>query len=282
MSEKQQDANEKHNARIAAFFDLDGTLTPLPSLERRFLRILRYRREVSLKNYRLWLREALRLLPRGIGAVTHANKMYLKGVHSLDESGTENRSDSPRRKSGHQGEEQASAPPRRNPRVPVPRFFAEAVERVACHAMLGHAIVIVSGTLAPLAAEATLALETELAAQGFPIKIRVCATRLEQACGRWTGKALGEAVFGEAKARAVRVLAEEMQLDLAQCWAYGDNGKDRWMLAAVGKPVTVNPSPELLRIARKHDWPVLHWNSRKELAHNTERTRGEKAATQTA
>ena len=273
MSERQQDANEKHNARIAAFFDLDGTLTPLPSLERRFLRILRYRREVSLKNYWLWLREAVRLLPRGISAVTHANKMYLKGVHGLDESGTENRSDSPGHKSGHLGEGQASAPPRRNPRWPVPRFFVEAVERLTCHAMLGQAIVLVTGTLAPLAAEAARKLEAELAACRFPTTIRVCATKLEQTGGRWTGKILGEAVFGEAKARAVRTLAEEMQLDLAQCWAYGDNGQDRWMLAAVGNPVTVNPSPKLLRIARKRGWPVLHWDQ-EQLARRTKRKEG--------
>src|SRR5947208_13652124 len=52
------------SARIAAFFDLDGTLMPLPSLERRFFRMLRKRHEIPLKNYFLWLGEALQLLPR--------------------------------------------------------------------------------------------------------------------------------------------------------------------------------------------------------------------------
>src|SRR5437879_6068329 len=49
------------SARIAAFFDLDGTLMPLPSLERRFFRMLRKRHEIPLKNYFLWLGEALRV-----------------------------------------------------------------------------------------------------------------------------------------------------------------------------------------------------------------------------
>ena len=64
---------------VAAFFDLDGTLMPLPSMEQRFFRILRYRGEIPLKNYFLWLREAVGLLPRGISAMTHANKMYQIG-----------------------------------------------------------------------------------------------------------------------------------------------------------------------------------------------------------
>jgi len=73
--------------RVAAFFDLDGTLLPLPSLEQQFFRMLRYRREIPSMNYFLWLQEALKTLPRGIRAVTHANKMYLRGVQSFDESG---------------------------------------------------------------------------------------------------------------------------------------------------------------------------------------------------
>jgi phosphoserine phosphatase len=254
------------SAQIAAFFDLDGTLVPLPSLERRFFRILRHRREIALKGCFFWLREAWKLLPGGVSSITHANKMYLRGVQGLYESGTENRAGSPVHKSGRpsrfradQAEGQASALPRRNPRLPVPRFFEDGMERVVCHAMLGHAIVIVSGTLEPLANAAGHALEAELAARGFATKIRVCATKLEESQGRWTGRILGEAMFGKAKARAVRKVAEEMGLDLSQSWAYGDSAADRWMLQVVGHPTAVNPTLRLARFARDRDWPVLRW-----------------------
>jgi phosphoserine phosphatase len=120
--------------------------------------------------------------------------------------------------------------------------------------------VIVSGTLEPLAKAAARALEAELASRGFAVRIRVCATQLEEGLGRWTGRIAGEAMFREAKARAVKRLAQEMHLDLAQCWAYGDSVNDRWMLADIGKPVAVNPSRQLARIARKRGWPVLRWN----------------------
>lgn len=256
------------SARVAALFDLDGTLLPLPSLEQRFFRALRYRREIPVKNYFLWLREALKVLPRGTGRVMHANKMYLHGVHVLDE--VEIRTDSSECKNGHpswrrkasQGGGQASLPPNKNSRWPVPYFFEEGVGRVVWHAMQEHAIVIVSGTLEPLANVAAQALETKLASRGIAAKIRVCATRLEESDGRWTGRILGQAMFGKAKARAVLVLAEEMSLNLSQSWAYGDSAQDRWMLAGVGNPAAVNPTPQLVRIARKQGWPILRTTNR--------------------
>ena len=249
-------------ARVAAFFDLDGTLLPLPSLEQRFFRALRYRREIPVKNYFLWLREALRLLPRGVDSVLHANKMYLRGVPSLNESGAENQIDSRTHKSGHQDGGQASTPPRHNPRWPVPHFFEDGVERVAWHATQGHVIVIVSGTLELLANAAVRTLEKELADRGITAGIRVCATKLEESGGRWTGRILGEPMFGKAKARAILLLSEEMDLDLSQSWVYGDSGQDRWMLAAVGNPAAVNPTPNLARIAWKQGWPILRTANR--------------------
>lgn len=250
------------SGRTAAFFDLDGTLLPLPSLEQRLFRVLRYRRVIPVKNYLLWLGEALKLLPSGIGAMTNANKMHLQGVSSLHESGAKNHSDSCAHKSGQQDEGQASMPPRRNPRWPVPRFFEDGVERVLWHAKQGHAIVIVSGTAEPLANVAAQVLEEELASCGIAAKIRVCATRLEESDRRWTGRILGQAMFGRAKARAVLALAQEMNLDLSQSWAYGDGAQDRWMLAVVGNPAVVNPTPQLRRVARKQGWPIFRTTNR--------------------
>lgn len=257
--------------RVAAFFDLDGTLLPLPSLEQRFFRMLRCRNEIPLSNYFLCWREALKLLPRGIGQVMYGNKMYLRDVRSFVESGATNQIDSSAPKSGPQVEGQASMPPRRIPRWPVPHFFEDGVERLAWHAMQGHAIVIVSGMLEPLANLAARALESELAARGIAAGIRVCATKLEESDGRWTGHVVGEAMFGMAKARSVLALAEGMSLDLSQSWAYGDSAQDRWMLATVGNAVGVNPSARLARIAKKRGWPVLRWRAENNLTQSSGR-----------
>ena len=238
---------KERGRNIAAFFDLDGTLTALPSLERRFFRMLRYRRAIAAKNYWLWLAEATRLAPRGLGAIWHGNKMYLRGV-AVDRWG----------KGGLK---------------PTPAFFGDALARVAWHAGEGHTIVIVSGTLEPLANEAARAIEDELAARGIFPAIRVCATRLEQVHGRWTGRILGEAMFGKAKQRALLRMAVEMKLDLAQCYAYADSSSDRWLLAAVGRPAAVNPSNDLARLARIRGWPALNWEGKENLTQRRRRHR---------
>jgi len=268
-----QEVNEvkKKSGGVAVFFDLDGTLVALPSLEKRFFRMLRCRRAIPGRNYFLWLRETMRLAPRGISAIMQANKMYLRGVQILDERGEGDGNISSWHKDGQQAEGQASAPPRRNLRLPVPTFFARAIERVAWHAKQGHEIVLISGTLEPLAREAARTMEAELAARGITVTIRVFATQLEEMDSTWTGRVLGELMFGEEKARAATRVAKEMQLDLARCYAYGDSLNDRWLMEAVGRPAAVNPSRDLASMARTRGWPVLDWEGKE---NPTRRRRG--------
>jgi HAD superfamily hydrolase (TIGR01490 family) len=240
---KENEVKEKRQG-IAALFDLDGTLVALPSLERRFFRVLRYRRAIAA-NYWLWLAEAVRLAPHGLSAIWHGNKMYLRGV-AVDRCGE-------------------------GGLMPATSFFEDGIERVAWHAKQGHTIVIVSGTLEPLAQEIARAIEAELAARGMAVPVCVCATRLEQMRGRWTGRISGEAVFGKAKLRAALQIAAEMKFDLEKCYAYADSSSDRWLLAAVGRPIVVNPSSDLARLARISGWPVLNWEGKENL---TQRRRG--------
>src|SRR4029077_4818016 len=56
---KEAEELKEKNARVAAFFDLDGTLTPGPSLEKRFFRRLRYRKLIGRANYLRWIWEAV-------------------------------------------------------------------------------------------------------------------------------------------------------------------------------------------------------------------------------
>jgi HAD superfamily phosphoserine phosphatase-like hydrolase len=263
-----EEANEVHEVKeskgVTAFFDLDGTLVALPSLERRFFQALRYRRAIPARSYFLWPLEALRLLPRGISAMFEANKMYLRGVQIPDGCGERDDDVSSWHKDGHQAEGQASASPPRNPRWPVPTFFAQAIERVAWHGRQGHEIVLVSGTLDPLARGAARALEAGLAACGIAVTIRVFATLLEERDGMWTGRILGKAMSGEAKARAAKGFAKDRGLDLKRCYAYGDSLNDRWLMESVGWPVAVNPSNDLRSIARNERWPVVCWNLEKD------------------
>jgi HAD superfamily phosphoserine phosphatase-like hydrolase len=241
-------------ARVAAFFDLDGTLMGGPSLERRFFRMLRYRREIGIKNYLLWLGEAVRLAPRGIAGIMQGNKMYLRGVRVPQGSGEIERTAVADSGGGSGGRGAA--------RMCVSMFFSDALDRVAWHASQGHAIVIVSGTLEPLARGAARSLEAAVAMRGKAAEVHVMATRLEEAAGSWTGRIAGGAMFGEEKARAVRKLAAAWGLDLARSYAYGDSAGDRWMLAAVGRPAAVNAGEDLGQIARLHGWAEMQWREK--------------------
>jgi HAD superfamily hydrolase (TIGR01490 family) len=255
---------------IAAFFDLDGTLLPLPSLERRLLTELRHRGAIPPTSYFRWLAKSMRLLPRGISAAAQANKMYLHNLPAQESAlavgSTGTLVYAEPQSSGVSVNQATAASARARRRFPA--FFSDAIDRIVWHVESGHGIVLVTGTLAELASQAALALLLRLAARGITTSIAVCATQLEQANDRWTGRVTGEVIFGEAKLRAVEKIAAEHDFDLAHSYAYGDSANDRLMLGAVGRPTTVNPEQELERIARLRNWPVLRWREKNPQTHS--------------
>jgi len=216
-----------------AFFDVDGTLLPLPSLERRFFSNLLRHGIIPHVNYLRWAGQMVRLGATNLATAPQWNKMYLRGVPE-----------------GVLSEQEGW----------IPEFFPAAIERVWWHVLRGEEIVLVTGTLAPLAHIVKAALERELLWRGVETKIAVIATRLVARDERWTGGVDGAPVFGEAKAVAAKNLAALRGIPLFECFAYGDHALDRAMLAAVGNPFAVNASPNLRRIALQNGWQVLRWS----------------------
>lgn len=217
--------------RIAAFFDLDGTLLPAPSLERRLFAELRRNHKIPPANYLRWLAEALRLLPQGLLAIQHCNKCYLADIpcdlvfRYMDSI----------------------------------LFFEEGIARIAWHVREGHKVVLLSGTLEALAHLAATALACELESRGLELHPYICASRLKEHRGQWTGELDGHALHGLAKARAVESLAKRENLDLHQCYAYANSLLDRHFLFSVGHAHAVNPGRELAALANQRDWPIWHW-----------------------
>ena len=233
-----------------AFFDIDGTLLEKPSLEIRFFWDLERRGEIPMVNCLHWIAESLRHILRGARAAIAGNKTYLRSLPS-----------------------EILAECRFQTRAPwLPEFYPAAVQRVWWHALRGDSIVLLSGTLAPLAEIVKFALERELLWRGVETKISVLATQLEVGEGRSTGRVAGAAMFGEEKARAAREFARQRNTSLAQCSAYGDSSLDRWILASVGHPFAVNPTRGLRRRAELRGWQMLAWT------HCPIRTAGEQRA----
>lgn len=219
----------------AAFFDVDGTLVEKPSLERRYFRALWQEGRFPLRNGFAWIAETARLAPNGLTHALEGNKAYLRGIRST----------------GLRANRVGDGAP----------FFPGAIECVARHAANGERIVLVTGTLEFLAEQIAQRLRAELAKRNVRAEICVCATRLEEEDGRWTGRVLGPPMFGEAKALAVWWYAQKWKLHLAESSAYGDSRPDQSMLASVGRPVAVNPDFGLRLIAERRGWPIASWQS---------------------
>src|ERR1700730_8750994 len=96
------------------------------------------------KNDWFWLAHAMRVAPKGIAQVLHANKMYLRGVAT-------------------------------DLRCPIPAFLPQAIQQVAWHARQGHFIVIITGSLEPLAKDVARRIANELAKRGINSVIHVVA-----------------------------------------------------------------------------------------------------------
>jgi HAD superfamily hydrolase (TIGR01490 family) len=84
--------------------------------------------------------------------------------------------------------------------------------------------------------------------------------------GRYTGRLVGELMHGEAKAEAVRALADREGLDLTRCTAYSDSANDLPMLTLVGTAVAVNPDTELRSVARARGWQVRDFRTGRKAA----------------
>lgn len=211
----------------AAIFDLDGTLLPLPSLERRFLAWLRWRKGFSTRTATRWLAQFAAELPRGLTHALYTNKFHLAGFPAslFDDFA-------------------ASLT-----RYSVP-FFPAAVRRLEWHAAAGHRVILITGTLAPLA---------RAVASQLPVPVSLFATELESHNTILTGRILSGPFIGKTKARLLSRLARDLSLDLSVSFAYADRFSDRHLLSLAAYPAAVNPDFCLACLARGSGWTILDW-----------------------
>jgi putative phosphoserine phosphatase/1-acylglycerol-3-phosphate O-acyltransferase len=214
--------------RPAAFFDVDRTLVGPRSMERVFVaRLIRegFLGPVDLARYLGHLACNL----DGVGSgLTKTNKRHL----------------------AHKDPHDLARLARRCFRQDIaPLISPRGREAVAAHRRQGHLVVLLTGTLQPLA---------ELLAEELGADLALAAGLAEEG-GRLSGALSTPRPYGPEKARLVRELAAQRGLDLATSYAYGDHHSDRHVLASVGHPFAVNPHPLLKREARRRGWPILEF-----------------------
>ncbi len=121
------------------------------------------------------------------------------------------------------------------------------VERLRHHQAAGQPVVIVSGAIQQLVERLAL----ELGARGE-------GTRVEIRDGICTGRQVGPVCQGEEKARRVREVAQELQVDLKESIGYGDTLPDAAFLSLVGTAAVIDPPPEMRAEAERRGWEVIY------------------------
>jgi HAD superfamily hydrolase (TIGR01490 family) len=208
-----------------AIFDIDGTLVE-GSTERRFWRYLLKRGHQGPRQVTAYLWFWLRYLPVYGRNTPKKNKAYLAWLETGRIRGLAER---------FVAEEI------------VPQLYAPAVQRLQSHQRRGDTVVLLSGTLEPIARALANALSVE------HVRATVCRERH----GRYLAAPPEVHPFGPAKLEIAMRFAAEIGANLKEASAYGDSQHDLTLLTAVGQPVAVQPDRPLLATARGNRWHII-------------------------
>ncbi len=216
--------------RIAAIFDVDGTLIAGATLERIFIRFLLRRGELGWREMINWIGASIRVAGKAKavdGGLTQlkAIKAYLRGKDSVHL----------RRLARDCFDSEIE-----------PRLSPEAIARLRWHQNAGHFVILLSGTLDLL---------LEPLAESLGVHARI-GSELEVEERRFTGRLAGEHPFGKTKAECLATINLSAGFDLKHSFAYADSFADRHLLAMVGHPVATNADVELRKIAESRGWMI--------------------------
>lgn len=125
-----------------------------------------------------------------------------------------------------------------------------ALARIAEHRAAGHRTVLVTGSIAMLAAPLADLFD------------EVVGSTMHVQDGVLTGYLAKPPLVDEARGAWLKQYAAAGGYDLSASYGYGDNHSDLGWLGLVGNPAAVNPDPELSREANRRQWPILSWKQR--------------------
>jgi HAD superfamily hydrolase (TIGR01490 family) len=130
-----------------------------------------------------------------------------------------------------------------------PRLRPGGVACIQSHRSAGRKIILLTGSLSFL----VLPLKEHLGADWL------IATELSRHDHVFTGEIAGLHPRGENKRVLLEDLARRQGLDLSRSFAYGDHEEDIPLLSCVGRPVAVNPTRTLRRLAHQRRWPIRYF-----------------------
>lgn len=212
-----------------AVFDVDGTLLPGSSMERRFVDYLLRHKKLPLKNlvgYVLKIMVAV-LAKDGIKAVK-ANKSYLREYSVVDI------------------EKEAECC--FNHYI-APSFFKAGQQKINWLRQQGYKILIISGAPSFLARRLK-----SLYCPDFLI-----CSELETNNGLYTGNLSGLYPYGQGKRILLEEIREKLDLNFSQSIVFANHYSDIHHMKLFGRAVAVNPGFRLRRAAKKYGWQIVSW-----------------------
>jgi HAD superfamily hydrolase (TIGR01490 family) len=129
----------------------------------------------------------------------------------------------------------------------VHKFYPEAIKLIKDHQSNGRLVILVSNSPEVVVKK----IATHLGIEQY------LSTRLELINQLYTGKILGEIMYGKQKVISVNSYIQSRNLSLESSWGYGDHDSDIPVLQEVSHPFAVNPTSSLKKIALKNKWPIL-------------------------
>jgi HAD superfamily hydrolase (TIGR01490 family) len=217
---------------VAAFFDVDGTITRTLLLEP----LIWYQRaHLPWPRYVAWLAGLALNVPRYLAidrrSRSEFNAVFYRRYAGLPKAEVERF----HRDHFHQTLER--------------RVFPRAHACIREHQALGRRIVLVTGGLN---------LVMQPLAQWLGAD-HLFAMELVVKDGVFTGEMARAPVADDEKGLLIRAYASQHDVDLSQSFAYGNSLGDAAMMAEVGHPVAINASRRLRRHARQLGWASARW-----------------------
>ncbi|MFD4328267.1 HAD-IB family phosphatase [Nocardioides sp. NPDC058538] len=130
------------------------------------------------------------------------------------------------------------------------RLAPDAVRRIREHRAAGHVTVLVTGAIRPLT-RPLMPLFDHIEAADLAVDDR----------GFCTGHMAASPLVGESRGAFVREWSRREGISPSDSFAYADSHSDLPLLAAVGHPVAVRPDVPLFRHAKKAHWTIVDWES---------------------
>ncbi|QIG45830.1 HAD-IB family hydrolase [Nocardioides anomalus] len=219
--------------RIAAFFDMDGTLLSSNVIETYLWVRLR---ELDSTGRLAELGRIAAKVPSLVQAERRSRSDFLRGIY--------------REYDGARLADLDAVVDEHLTSHVLSRLSPDAVRRIREHRAAGHETVLITGAIRPLT-RPLLPLFDHIEAADLATDER----------GVCTGYLASSPLVGESRAAWMQSYAAERGIDMKASYAYADSHSDLPLLEAVGHPVAVRPDVPLYRHARRSHWDVADWAS---------------------